>query len=72
MGFSIEQPCPDIRDLLARYITEIAALFPGSYLHLGGDEVWNLNSCERCRSLVDNFDDEANLLVRSKVKTTAF
>lgn len=32
-------PLPDALDLLAELLAEVAAMFPGDYLHIGGDEV---------------------------------
>lgn len=42
---------PDAFSLVCRLIDDIAAFHPNSeYIHLGGDEVWNICQCESCKS----------------------
>ena len=40
---------PEVRKLLESYFTEAAEIFPSSYIHAGGDEVWDMKFCPRCR-----------------------
>jgi len=52
---------PEIRDILTTYISEVAEIFPSQYIHLGGDEIWNINCCDRCRAQGTDFDSEAKI-----------
>ncbi|NMA09158.1 MAG: family 20 glycosylhydrolase [Clostridiales bacterium] len=48
--------CPSLPETPAffdRYITEVAALFPSPYFHVGLDEVWDMGLCELCRPRVE-------------------
>ncbi|MEI8196810.1 MAG: family 20 glycosylhydrolase [Phycisphaerae bacterium] len=43
--------CPSVEEtyrFLENYLTEISAIFPGKYLHIGCDEVWDMGCCSRC------------------------
>ena len=47
--------CPSLPETYAffdRYITEVAALFPSRYFHVGLDEFWDLGYCSLCRPIV--------------------
>ena len=44
---------PEARAWMERYLTEVAALFPGKNFHLGFDETFNLGFCTRCRPIMD-------------------
>lgn len=52
-GGLVDELCPshpEVRERLIGWIDEVIALHPGlRYLHLGGDEVWQLASCGFCR-----------------------
>ena len=44
--------CPtnqEVRAFLKQYIAEVAALFPGKYIHAGFDEAWEIGYCPKCR-----------------------
>lgn len=44
--------CPSLektRSFLAAYLSEVAAIFPSTYFHIGMDEVWDLGFCHLCR-----------------------
>lgn len=43
---------PEARAWMERYLSEVAAIFPGKNFHLGFDESFNLGFCTRCRPLV--------------------
>lgn len=44
---------PEACAWMERYITEVAALFPGRNLHLGFDETFDLGFCDRCRPVME-------------------
>lgn len=41
---------PETRRFLEAYLTEVAALFPSPYFHIGCDEVWDFGYCPDCRA----------------------
>ncbi len=44
--------CPSLPETLAffdKYITEVAALFPSKYFHIGFDEIHEMGFCELCK-----------------------
>ena len=44
--------CPsndEVYEFLARYLGELAGIFPGKFFHIGCDESWALGSCPACR-----------------------
>jgi len=49
--------CPSLPETLAfleSYLTEVAALFPSKYFHIGCDEVWDFCYCSECRARIEN------------------
>lgn len=52
---------PSLRKFIEDYITECAAIFKSPYIHVGGDEAWNVGYCPECRKKVKSFADEAKL-----------
>ena len=43
--------CPSLgeaKEFLRRYLTEVAAMFPGQYIGTGLDESWNMGFCRLC------------------------
>jgi len=54
---------PDFYPFLAKYLTEVAALFPSRWFHAGLDEFWNFNLCPRCREKMHSFEDEERAFV---------
>lgn len=48
--------CPELAESQAyfdQYITEVAAMFPSKYFHVGLDEVFDMGYCELCKPIVD-------------------
>ena len=41
---------PETKAFFSKYITEVAALFPSKYFHLGFDEVHEIGFCELCKN----------------------
>ncbi len=39
---------PGMRKFLESYFSEVAAIFPSEYLHVGGDEAWDIGFCPQC------------------------
>lgn len=59
-------PCrPEGRDVIAAMIEDVLRTHAGhiSHFHLGGDEVWSLGSCPRCRTFVSR-NGKASLYLR--------
>ena len=53
---------PETRKFLDAYLTEVAEIFADSpYLHVGGDEVWDMAFCSECRKKAPDFQREAQL-----------
>lgn len=48
----VSQVCPmkekENKEIFTEIFTEVAALHPSKYFHIGGDETYLLGSCERC------------------------
>ncbi|MBE6689290.1 MAG: hypothetical protein E7588_08470 [Ruminococcaceae bacterium] len=45
--------CPSLDETYAffdKYISEISAIFPSQYFHIGLDEMFNIGLCEKCRA----------------------
>lgn len=40
---------PETKEFFKNYITEVAALFPSKYFHLGFDEIHDMGFCELCK-----------------------
>jgi hypothetical protein len=41
---------PEVISFLEHYLAELAELVPSPYMYVGGDEAWDIGSCERCRA----------------------
>ncbi|MBR2364719.1 MAG: family 20 glycosylhydrolase, partial [Lentisphaeria bacterium] len=53
---------PETRDFLAGYLEEAAEIFSSSpYFHVGGDEVWDLGFCSKCKEKAKDFAGEQKL-----------
>lgn len=52
---------PALRKFVEDYLTDCAAIFKSPYIHVGGDEAWNVGYCPVCRKKVKSFADEAEL-----------
>ena len=53
---------PEVKTLLEKYFTEIAELFPSPYIHIGGDESFNIGYCKDCAQKAETYDGEQKLL----------
>lgn len=52
---------PETREFLEAYFSEVAELFPSKYLHIGGDESFNIGYCEKCAEKAKTYDGEQAL-----------
>ena len=52
---------PEVKTFLEKYFTEIAELFPSPYLHIGGDESFNIGYCKECAKKAETYDGEQKL-----------
>ncbi len=43
---------PETAEFMDAYITEVAALFPSRFFHIGFDEIFNMGFCDQCRQVV--------------------
>ncbi len=43
---------PQTAAFMDAYLTEVAALFPSPFFHLGFDEIFNMGFCDTCRAVV--------------------
>ena len=43
-------------EFIEAYLKELAELIPSDYLHIGGDEAWDMGCCNKCRG--NNFSFE--------------
>jgi len=55
---------PDFYQFIGTYLQEIAAIFPSSYFHVGLDEFWDFNMCERCKKAMPTLDDEQAMFIK--------
>ncbi|OQA83849.1 MAG: Beta-hexosaminidase [Lentisphaerae bacterium ADurb.Bin242] len=57
--------CPSLRktrDFLEAYLTETAAIFERTpFMHVGGDEAWDIGYCSLCRPKARSFEGEQEL-----------
>jgi len=59
---ALMQICPSLDatyDFFESYYSEIAAIFPSSYFHVGCDESWDTGFCSLCRPKVDKAGEHA-------------
>ena len=52
---------PDVKKFLETYFSEIAELFPSPYMHIGGDESFNIGYCKECAKKAETYDGEQKL-----------
>ncbi len=45
------------------YLTEVAALFPSNFFHIGLDEFWDYNLCPRCKARMTDSAAEAQVFL---------
>ena len=41
---------PALKDFVAKYVSEVSAIFHSKYIHMGLDEVFEFAECERCKA----------------------
>lgn len=54
---------PEFYDFIGKYLEEVAALFPSQWFHIGLDEFWDFNLCERCRQRMPKLSDEEEMFL---------
>ncbi|MBQ9772229.1 MAG: family 20 glycosylhydrolase [Lentisphaeria bacterium] len=52
---------PETREFLEAYFCEVAELFPSKYLHIGGDESFNIGYCDLCAEKAKTYEGEQAL-----------
>lgn len=52
---------PETKAFVESYFTEVAAMFPSKYLHIGADEPFNIGYCDICSKQAKTFDGEQAL-----------
>ena len=55
---------PDFYDFIGTYLREVAALFPSQWFHIGLDEFWDFNLCERCKKTMPTLADEQKMFLK--------
>lgn len=59
--------CPSLSetyDFLRAYLSEVCALFPSRYLHIGCDEVWDIGFCSLCRKRLREGETQSGIFAR--------
>lgn len=59
---------PDFYDFIGTYLKEVAELFPSKWFHVGLDEFWDFNMCERCRQAMPTLRDEQEMFLKHILK----
>ena len=62
---------PELFDFLAKYLEEVAAIFPSQFFHAGLDECWDYCLCDRCKKAAPDYAGEQQLFVDHVLKTHA-
>lgn len=61
--YDVSQICPlkkeEVRKLYSALISEIIALHPSKYFHIGGDEAFLLGHCDKCQKYVRQYGKSA-------------
>ena len=52
---------PATRKFIESYFSEVAAIFPSGYLHVGGDEAWDIGFCPQCSKKAVTYRGEQEL-----------
>ena len=55
---------PEFYDFITTYLKEVAELFPSKWFHVGLDEFWDFNLCERCKKAMPTLMDEQKMFIR--------
>ncbi len=56
--------CPskqEVKDFIASYFTEVSKIFKSEYIHIGGDEVWDIGYCPQCRERAATYEGEQRI-----------
>jgi hypothetical protein len=59
--------CPSLPEtikFLEDYLTEVSAVFPSPYFHVGCDESWDMGGCELCRSRLKDGETSSDIFVK--------
>ncbi len=52
---------PQTYQFLEAYLSEIAGIFPSSFIHAGGDEAWDIARCDLCRARLASGQTQSDL-----------
>ncbi len=52
---------PEVRKFLEAYFTEVAGIFKSEYIHVGGDEAWDIGFCAQCAEKAAAYRGEQEL-----------
>ncbi|MEI8248365.1 MAG: family 20 glycosylhydrolase [Lentisphaerota bacterium] len=55
---------PETFDFIKNYLSEIAAIFPSKYFHVGCDEVWDFGCCSICRDRIHNGESHGDIFAK--------
>ena len=55
---------PGFYDFITSYLQEVAELFPSKWFHVGLDEFWDFNLCERCKKAMPTLMDEQKMFIK--------
>ena len=59
---------PEFYRFIGSYLREVAELFPSRWFHIGLDEFWDFNLCDRCRAAMPTREDEWKMFVSHILK----
>ena len=63
---------PEFYPFIETYLEEVATLFPSRYFHIGLDEFFSFNLCERCRKQMPELRDEEKFFLNHIVRISRF
>ncbi len=72
--FGFKDACTSNEEFLAysdNYITEVASIFPGEFIHVGLDEPFNFAICPRCQERIKNGETKNTLFLKHILHTHA-
>lgn len=55
---------PEFYDFIGTYLKEVASIFPSAWFHIGLDEFWDFNMCERCKKAMPTLMDEQKMFIK--------
>jgi hypothetical protein len=55
---------PETFDFIKKYLSEIVAIFPSKYFHVGCDEAWDFGCCSICRDRVHNGESHGDVFAK--------